>query len=447
MKTPPKSSNWPLLGSLPSLIKDPFGFIKTSREKYGDIYTLDLGLTKVIVLNNPKHGKYILQDNVANYPKGGGFWKAIRDMLGNGLIVSEGEFWLKQRRLMQSEFHRQRIAGLSNLMIEAIDQVYSQWEKEELGKTFEITDGFNHVTMNVILNALFGSALTPEQMSEAGEEMSICLDCMLQGTITNPLPDWMPLPGKAKFKRAFASFSSKVQYIIDQCREGKAGENHLLSMLLNVVDEESGEGMTDKQLLDEISILFIAGYETTSIALSWTVHFLLECPEVLAKLQTEIDEVLGKRKPSVEDFARLRYTRMVFHEVLRIRPPSYWLPRTALKDDEIDGYKIPAGTHMVSLTYAYHHHPDYWPEPEKFEPERFSPERSKDRARYSFLPFGLGQRLCIGKDFALVEGQLALAMLIQRFEMKDASGRKIVPQLATTLRPKKGIQVQLKKRS
>ncbi|MEM7110793.1 MAG: cytochrome P450 [Chloroflexota bacterium] len=443
----PKTSGWPLVGTLPQLIRDPFRFIMEARETYGDIYTLDLGITKVVVLNNPRHGRYILRDNAANYYKGGGLWEASRKLVGNGLIVSEGDLWLRQRRLMQPQFHRRHIAKLSTLMVESIDGVYRTWEDLDTAVSFNITNGFNHVTMSVILHALFGTALTEAEMNEAGEEITVCLDYLIQGTLTYRFPNWVPVPGKAKFEKARASFDQKVYRVIEQCRQGKGQENHLLAMLLNLVDSETGEGMTTEELRNEVATLFIAGYETTSIALSWTVHYLLKHPDVLRKLQAEVDAVLGDRLPTMDDIAALPYTKMVFQETLRIRPPSYWVPRTATEEDVIDGYTIPAGSNVVSLTYAYHHHPEFWEEAERFDPERFAPEQGGEKHMSAWLPFGLGQRLCIGRDFVMIEGQLALAMLIQRFDFEAKAEQATVPQLATTLRPKNGIEVYLKKRT
>jgi cytochrome P450 len=443
----PQTKGWPLVGSLPQIAKDPFTFVKEARETYGDIYTLNLGLSKVVILNHPRHAQYILRDNARKYHKGGPLWDAVRDMLGNGLAVSEGDFWLRQRRMMQPQFHRQRIAALTTLMVEAISGVLETWQQAaESGEDFDIAPAFDRVTMSVILKTMFGTGLSVEEMDEAAEAMTIGLNYIMQGTITHPLPSWLPLPGKKRYQEAMARFDELVFRIIGECRRGEGTENHLLAMMLDMVDEETGGGMTDQQLRDEVATLFLAGYETTSITLSWAMYYLGQNPEMMAKLQAEVDEALGDRLPTMADLRNLPYTQMVIQESMRLRPPSYWLPRTAAEDDEIDGYHIPAGTNVVSLTYMYHHHPEHWENADSFDPERFTPENSANRHKFAFVPFGAGQRMCIGRDFAMMEGQLALAMVMQRFAITAVPGHVTKPQLTSTLRPKGGVMVNLAKR-
>jgi cytochrome P450 len=444
----PQTKGWPLIGSIPQIIKSPFGFVTQARETYGDIYALNLGLSKVVVLNHPRHAQYIMRDNARNYHKGGALWDAVRDMLGNGLVVSEGDFWLRQRRMMQPQFHRQRIAALTTLMVEAIDGNLNTWEQASTtGEEFNIAKAFDRVTMSVILKTMFGTALNEQEMAEAAEAMTLGLDYIMQGTVTHSLPKWMPIPGKKRFEKAMARFDELVYRIIGEGRRGEGEENHLLAMMLDMVDEETGEGMTDQQLRDEVATLFLAGYETTSITLSWAMYYLGQHPDMMQKLQAEVDKALADRLPTMADLRNLPYTNMVIQESMRMRPPSYWLPRTAAEDDEIDGYSIPAGTNVISFTYMYHHHPEAWENPEQFDPERFTPERVANRHKFAFIPFGAGQRMCIGRDFALMEGQLALAMVLQRFDVSLVSGHEVKPQLSSTLRPKGGVPVYLAKRS
>jgi len=444
----PRTAGLPLVGSLPQLLKDPFAFMVDTREQLGDIYQLDLGLSKVVVLNHPRHAQYVLRDNARNYHKGGPLWDAVRDMLGNGLVVSEGDFWLRQRRMMSPQFHRQRIAALATLMVNAISGVLDTWEDAAFtGEDFNIAANFDKVTMSVIVRTMFGTALDQAEMEEASEAMTIALNYIMMGTVTNPLPDWMPLPGKKRYQQAMAKFDELVYRIIAECRSGERTDNHLLAMLLDMVDEETGEQMTDKQLRDEVATLFLAGYETTSITLSWAIHYLTQHTDLLAKAQAEVDELLGDRLPVMEDLRSLRYTTMIVQEAMRLRPPSFWLPRTATEDDEIDGFAIPAGTNVISLTYMYHHHPVEWENPEAFDPERFTPENTARRHNFAFVPFGAGQRMCIGKDFAMMEGPLALAMVLQRYNVKAAPGYVTKPQLTSTLRPKGGVWVNLSPRA
>jgi len=444
----PVTKGLPLVGSLPKLLKDPFNYVVKTREELGDIYWLNLGMSKVIILNNPNHAQYVLRDNARNFRKGGPMWDAVRSLIGNGLVVSEGDFWLRQRRMMQPHFHRRRLAGLTGLMVSAIQEALDIWEQQtQSGKDFDLASGFNKVTMKVIVKTLFGTGLSQKEMDKVGDSMSFVLDYIISAMVTDNLPSWMPVPGRKKYQECMAVIDEVIYRIISEVRAENEGDNHLLAMLINTVDAETGDGMTDEQLRNEVTTLFLAGYETTSIALTWAFDYLNQNPEMLEKLQAEVDEVLDGRTPVFEDLPNLTYTRMVFEETMRLRPPSYWLPRVVVEDDEIDGYHIPAGTNVVSLNYMYHRHPDHWDNPEKFDPERFSKENSAGRNKFAFLPFGAGQRKCIGMDFAMMEGPLVLAMVAQRFQVKPVADEAAKPMLTTTLRPKGGLPVQLQLRS
>jgi cytochrome P450 len=443
----PQTAGLPLVGSLPKMLKDPFQFVVDSRNELGDVYWLNLGLTKVVMLNNPRHAQHVLRDNARNYRKGGPMWDAVRGLLGNGLVVSEGDFWLRQRRMMQPHFHRKRLAGLTELMVSAIQEALDLWqERADAGQTFDLAQGFNKVTMKVIVRTLFGSGLSREEMEEVGTAMTFVLDYLMSAIITDNLPSWLPIPGRKKYNEAMAKIDEILYRIIAQVRAGNEGDNHLLAMLLNTVDEETGEAMSDQQLRDEVATLFLAGYETTSLALTWAFDYMNQNPEVIKKLQAEVDEVLDGRTPEFTDIPQLTYARMIFEETMRLRPPSYWLPRVVEEDDEIDGYQIPAGTNVVSLTYMYHRHPKHWDDAETFDPERFSKENSAGRNAFAFIPFGAGQRKCIGMDFAMMEGPLVLAMVAQRFNIDTIAGQLAKPMLSSTLRPKGGLPVHLQNR-
>jgi cytochrome P450 len=445
-KSIPLTKGLPLVGNLPQLIKNPFGFLKEARNTYGDIYNLNLGISKILVVNSPRQMQHIFVDNVQNYRKGGAMWDAIRAMLGNGLVVSEGSFWLRQRRMMQPQFHRQRIAALSDLMISAIDEALATWESSEDG-TFTMAPAFNQLTMKVVTRTLFGTGLDKEEMEKVSDALAYAVDYIIKAMAFNSLPAWIPAPGRKKYQQAIKQIDETVYKIIADSRAHRGAENHLLAMLLDMVDDETGEGMTDKQLHDEVTTLFLAGYETTSVALSWAFDFLTQHPEMFEKLQAEVDRVLGDRLPTMADLHQMPYSRMILQETLRIRPPAWQVMRTAVEDDEIDGYPIKAGTNLVALMYMCHFHPDEWTDPETFDPERFSPERSETRHKLAWMPFGAGQRMCIGKDFALMEGQLALAMVAQRYNLTKTTEHKAEQQLAATLRPKGGVVVKLEKRT
>jgi len=444
----PLTKGLPLIGSLPQMIKNPFGFLIQARETYGDIYNLNLGISRMLILNNPRQMQHILVDNAQNYRKGGGMWDAVRAMLGNGLVVSEGSFWMRQRRMMQPQFHRQRLAGLTELMISAIDEALTTWEKSANGTDFNLTPAFNQLTMKVITRTLFGTGLDQEEMNKVTKALDYAVNYILKAIVLNSLPAWMPAPGKKEFEKSIKQIDETVYRIIADSRKNGGAENHLMAMLLDMVDDETGEGMTDQQLRDEVTTLFLAGYETTSIALTWAFDFLSHNPEMMEKLRAEVDSVVGSdRLPTFADLPKMPYSRMILQETLRIRPPGWQLPRTAVEDDEIDGHFIPAGTNVIGLIYMCHYHPEEWTNPEAFDPERFQPDRSEKRHKFAYMPFGAGQRKCIGMDFALMEGQLALAMVAQRYTLTKTSDKLAEPQLSSTLRPKGGVVVKIEKRS
>jgi len=443
----PLTKGLPLVGSLPQLIKNPFGYLKQARETYGDIYNLNLGISKMLIVNHPRQMQHILVDNAQNYRKGGAMWDAVRAMLGNGLVVSEGSFWLRQRRMMQPQFHRQRLAALNDLMVSAINEALDTWEKSANGSDFNVAPAFNELTMKVITRTLFGTGLDNDEMNKVSKAMDYALTYIINAIVLNSLPSWIPAPGRKQYQEAIAQIDETVYRIIADSRKNNGAENHVLAMLLDMVDDETGEGMTDQQLRDEVTTLFLAGYETTSIALSWAFDLLTHHPDVMDKLQAEVDAVLGNRLPTFADLMKLPYSRMIMQETLRIRPSAWQLPRTAVEDDEIDGYQIPAGTTITGLIYMCHYHPEEWDNPEVFDPERFQPDKSEKRHKFAYMPFGAGQRKCIGMDFALMEGQLALAMVAQRYKLTKATEKLAEPQLSTTLRPKGGVVVKLEKRS
>jgi cytochrome P450 len=446
LKSIPLTKGLPLVGSLPQLIKNPFGYLKQARDTYGDIYNLNLGISKILMLNSPRQMQHIFVDNVQNYRKGGAMWDAIRAMLGNGLVVSEGSFWLRQRRMMQPQFHRQRIAALSELMVSAIDEALATWESSANG-TFTMAPALNQLTMKVVTRTLFGTGLDKEEMDKVSDALAYAVDYIIKAMAFNSLPSWIPAPGRKKYQLAIEQIDETVYKIIADSRANRGAENHLLAMLLDMVDDETGEGMTDQQLRDEVTTLFLAGYETTSVALSWAFDFLTQHPEMMEKLQAEVDTVCGKRLPTMADLHRMPYSRMVLQETLRIRPPAWQVMRTAVEDDVIDGYPIKAGTNLIALMYMCHFHPEEWTDPETFDPERFSPEKSETRHKLAWMPFGAGQRMCIGKDFALMEGQLALAMVAQRYNLTKTGDQPAEQQLAATLRPQGGVVVKLEKRA
>jgi len=445
---PPRTRGLPVVGALPAFMRGPFDFFLAARERYGDIYTLDLGFLRWVIVNHPRYAEYILRDNSQNYRKGGGLWDMLRTMLGNGLVVSEGDFWLRQRRMIQPHFHRKQLAGLTDAMVAATTEGLERWDAAAaVQQPVDLLREFSPITMRVIARALFGQGLAQADLERVSEVIAFAMDYLMLGSITHSLPKWLPIPGARRYLAALREFDALVAQIITRERNAATPSASLLAMLVHMIDEESGERMTDAQLSDEVKTFFLAGYETTSLTLTWSLLLLSQYSEVMDKLRAEVDTVLAGRTPSFADLPALSYTRMVIQEAMRLRPASWWVPRLAVADDVIDGYAIPAGTTVVSLTYGIHHHPDMWAQPDRFDPDRFTSEQVAQRHKHAWMPFGMGQRQCIGKDFSIMEAQIILAMIIQRYTLTAVPGPPVLPKLTSTLKPNRPVFMHVKQRA
>jgi len=444
----PPRAGLPLLGALPGLARDPLGYVVSARARYGDIYTLDLGATQCIALNHPRHAQHVLRDNPRRYIKGGPIWDSIRGIVGNGLPTSEGDFWLRQRRMIQPHFHRERIATLFQLMMKAIDESLEPWNRAaESGEPFDSYPEFARLTMNVVVKTLFGADISPEKADTVGREFDYAVKHVLSSLFTSKLPKWMPAPGRRRFAQTMDTIDKVLFELIARRRsQGSHSGDDLLGMLIDAVDDEGGR-MTDHQLRDEAISLLLAGYETTSTALAFTCGGLAQRQDIARAVQEECDQVLGQKDPTLTDLPRLQRASMVLQEGLRMYPPTYWVPRTAVEDDVIDGFRIPAGSMIGVMTYVIHRHPDFWERPDEFDPWRFSPERSAGRHPLAWLPFGNGQRLCIGRDFAMMEGQLVLTRLLSRFDIETVPGHPVEATVAAATRPRDGVWLRLRKRT
>lgn len=448
----PSFNSKALLASLPALARRDPEFFLVARERCGDLYRLGNGNPPLIMLGHPRHAQHVLVDKGQNYTKDSPLWAPLRSLLGNGLIVSGGETWLRQRRMMQPQFHRQALVGMAVMMSEAIDDELQGWERSaQIGTPLSPTAPFNSLTMKVIVRTLFGGDIEREEIEAVSNDMVFVLDFILQGILAKSLPAWVPLPGRHRYQEILSRLDTILFKIIARGRARQKSAPHdargnLLTLLLAATDEESGTGMSDQQLRDETLTLFLAGYETTSSALAWSWQFMLEQPAIAEKLRAEVDRVLGHRAPTVEDLHALPYSRMILCESLRLRPPSFWTPRVALAEDEIDGHHITPGTTVAPITYTIHHHPEFWDNPRRFDPERFTPARSEQRHRAAWIPFALGQHQCIGKEYAMIEGQLALINIVQRFIIGSGGGKPARPQLSATLRMQGGHSLRLARR-
>lgn len=440
----PRAGGVPLLGALPSFVHDPLALLRRAQQ-VGDVSRLELGFVDAVTLHHPDHFDHVFRAHHRNYLKEGPFWASIRSLLGNGLPTSSGDEWRRHRRMMQPQFHRRRLEGLTTLVIDALeesldwDDVGSSWQTLDVGARMP------HLTMNVVSAAILGAPSSRQRAQTIAQDLAFASEHAFRAMLMHRLPSWLPFPGRGRFDQAMANMQREGLRLIEERRRRPNEGDDLLALLIAATDEETGEGMSDAQLLDETMSMLLAGYDTTSSGLQWCLHLLSEHPEQLGRLREECDAVLRGRAPRVEDLRRLRYARWVMQEALRLYPPLWWLPRMAAEDDEIGGYAITKGTIVAPVMYTVHRHPAFWPNPDCFDPERFDPVRSAGRHPMAWVPFGAGPRKCIGQELALMEATLALAMITQRFELK-ASGHRVRPQVQLALRPADGVHLQIRRR-
>ncbi len=428
-------------------LRDQLSLYQRIFESYGDFTKLD-GLPGIswYLVARASAIEHILVTHQNRYRKPDVFNKTLALLVGNGLTVNEGESWLKQRRLMQPAFHRERLSALADCMIESTRQMLEQWHKSEEGCEVDIASEMSNLTLTIAGKTLFGLDLS-DKADLFGASLRQALSHVSE-KMNNPFayPEWLPTKENRNFKKAQQNLFQVVNEIIETRRKADGDRGDLLSMLMAAQDESSGEKMNDAQLRDEVITLLVAGHDTVAATLAW-LYYLVGCnSRVQEKLQAEVKAHV-KEALTLEDLPKLSYTRLVIDEALRLYPPAWGQPREAIEDDEIDGYLIPKGRIIAVSQYLAQRHPDYWKEPLKFHPERFlaEDELAKDRPKFAYFPFGGGSRMCIGNNFALMEAQIIVALISQSFTIELASNQAIRPDPTFTLRPDGPVLVKLKK--
>ncbi len=444
---PPGPRGLPFLGSMPSFARDPLGFLIHTTRRYGDIVDLGaFGRNHAYLVAHPDQLKYVLQENAGNYTKGENF-KTVSLVVGNGLVANEGQPWRQRRRLVQPAFHRERIGALTSTMVKVIGDVVETWVAGPKTAHMDMSREMMKITQHVLLKALLDVDARDEtqELMEAWDIVYEFLSARLTSVVKIPLG--IPTPGNRRFLRAMRTLEALVQRIIRARRETPEERRDLLSLLMLARDADSGEGMSDRDLRDEIMTMFAGGFETSAVVLTWAWHLLGQHPDVEKKLHAELDSVLGGRTPTLEDVARLTYTRMVLDETLRLYPGAWLFNRASIAADMVGGYPIAPGSLLFISPYVTHRHPEFWPDADTFDPERFSPQASAGRPRFAYFPFGGGPRQCLGDTFAITEMVLTIAMVAQRFKPRTVDGYPVVPQPMFTLRTKYGVMMTLEARS
>ena len=436
---PPGPGGYRLLASARRVQRDPLQFLTELTRTYGDIAFVRFLVWPVYVVNHPDFIKQVLQEHHRSYNKDNFDYRFLRPLLGEGLLTNDGASWLHQRRLIQPTFHRQRLVAFGSLMTEATLAMLERWERcAERGEVLDVAAEMMRLTLRIIGQALFSLDLSAAATT-VGQALRSANDYLCA-----PFPPlFVPTPRNRRLQAALRRLDALVYDLITARRQSQQDTPDLLSVLLAVRDEETGEGMSDRQIRDEVITLLLAGHETTAVALSWTWYLLAQHQECEQRLHAEVDAVLGGRLPTVEDLPNLPYCHMVLEEALRLYPPAWSFSRNALADDELGGYHISAGSTVLLCPYTTHRHPAFWEQPEVFDPLRFTPERVAARPHYAYFPFGGGPRLCIGSAFAMMEAQLILATVAQRYRLCLGTDVRVEPEPLITLRPRGGLPMTL----
>jgi cytochrome P450 len=419
------------------LHRDPTAVMTGLKERHGDLVHFRIGPQHVYVVLRADLIRAVLVTHQKAFKKGPGFERA-RVVLGNGLLTSEGDFHLRQRRMLQPAFHRKRVAGYAGIMVEEAARVGEEWDT---GDERDVAADMSGLALRVVSRALFGAELDEDALAisrdvaEVGEffdYLTIALFPVLMRT---------PLPRVRRFRAGIDHLQRETARVIAGRRGAPTDENgDLLSILLAARDVEGdGTGMSDEQIRDEAVTLITAGHETTANGLTWTWYLLARHPDVEERLHAELASVLDGRSPTAADAASLRYTEAVLLESMRLYPPAWGIERRAVADQEIGGYVIPAGAAVLMPTFVINRDPRLYADPLRFDPERFLGEAAAERPDWAYPLFGGGTRKCIGVGFAMLEAVLVVAELARRFRLQLDSDRPVVPQARVSLRPRDGL--------
>lgn len=440
---PPQAHGLPLVGVLPEVWKDPLGFFLNTAIKYGNVVRIDLGPRPMILVSHPDPIKYILQDNNKNFVKG---YEMVKPLMGEGLVSSDGELWLRQRRLIQPLFNRSNLVGLLPMMVQAVQETFETWNnRPNPEEPIDIAAEMMLLTQTIILRTMFSADMGNRSKTIAADFATSLeyLNTMLMSP--SPILQRLPTSTNRRFKDALQRLDAIVyQIITDRRKQGDHSRNDLLAVLIEARDPETGQGMSDSQIRDEVMTIFLAGHETTATLLAWTWYLLGQSPPVETRLRAEVDQVLQGHTANAEEINQLVYMRQVLDEALRLYPPAWMFARRLVSDDEIGGFHLAAGQTIMLSPWVTQHLSAFWPDPFSFNPDRFTPEASAARPRFAYFPFGGGPRQCVGMSFTLLEAPLLLSMILQHFRLEPVLGQVVKPTPQATLRPKPGVFMRIK---
>lgn len=443
-KEAPVLHGLPGIGNLLPLSRDILGFVQRCVHEHEELVEVKIMGHAFYIATHPALIEEVLVTKNQHFIKDKGLREFAKPVFGTGLLTSDGDFWLRQRRLAQPAFHRQRIAAYSEVMTGFTERALVHWRD---GEVRDIHDAMMKLTLEIVAKTLFDQ----EENAEV-EEIATALDAIMDrfdnngllSLVENLIGRKLPTPIQRRYRQAVFRLNDIVNAVIAQRRTQHEDKGDLLGMFLAARDEE-GNGMSDKQLRDECKTMFLAGHETTALTLSWTLWLLHHHPDAKAKLQAELAQVLAGRTPTPADLPHLRYTERVLQESMRLYPPAWTLEREATCDVEIGGYHIPKGHNILISQYAVQRDPRWYPDPERFDPDRWENDLLKRLPKFAYFPFGGGPRLCIGQQFAQMEAMLMLATILQRVDLTLTPGQRIVPQPSITMRPRYGLKMRVRR--
>jgi cytochrome P450 len=432
-----------LLGNLSEWRADVLTFFTRCAREYGDVVAIRIANRRNVVVNHPDGVEEVLATKNRHFVKNFA-QRMLAPWLGNGLLLSEGDFWLRQRRLMQPAFRRERVTSYGETMVALTRRMLDSWQD---GQTRDIHQDLTRLALAIAARTLFDADVS-DRASEVSQALVLMMhdfNARFRGLFAAPL--WLPTPTNRRTRRGIRHLRAVIDRIIAERRKSTADRGDLLSILLSARDEEGDGGrMTDQQVRDEVMTLLLAGHETTATALTWTWYLLATNPAAAERLAAEVREVLGDRPPTVADLPRLTFAERVVWESLRLYPPVYGFGREAVQDTEVMGYRIPKGWNAVMAQWVIHRDPRFFPDPDRFDPDRWADGLAQRLPRYAYFPFGGGPRQCIGNAFAQMEAVLVLATLAQAYHFTIDPAHPVELEPAVTLRPKYGVLAPLRRR-
>ncbi len=425
-KVVPGPKGLPILGPALDMKRDLIGTMHSSMLRFGDVVRFTMGPKGKFQVNafgvfHPDYVQHFLASNADNYEKSDPVYYELRVLLGDGLLTADGDEWKRQKRMIQPIFTHKRVASYVPMIVEEAEDAVRRWgEAARRGEGVDLNADMARITMQVVGRALFGADVESAVPAVRRAVPFLSERAIQRGLSPFTVPAHWPTPGNRKAVRYQGSMYDVVDELVTARRANPVEAEDLLGLLLNARDPETGEGLSDKEVRDQVLVFLLAGHETTSTSLAFTFHLLGHHPEIQEKVQEEIDRVWGDG-PTLETVRELRYTTMAIKEAMRLYPAAHGMGRIAKKDDEIGGYRIPAGSPVFASTWATHRHPAFWDEPERYDPERFTPEAEKARHRYAYFPFGGGPRACIGQHFSMMEAALLVGALLRNFKVTTSS--------------------------